>query len=60
LKSKFHDLCHGPPTGSGSRTKYESRAKKIKGFIDSKAGIIINNVASNKYLDNNKSIDELQ
>jgi hypothetical protein len=60
LKSKFCDLCHGPPTKGGSRTKYEIRAKEIKGFIDSKARIIINNINSNKYLDNDESIDELQ
>jgi hypothetical protein len=60
LKSKFRDLCHGPPTGGGSRTKYESRAKEIEGFIDSKAGIIINDVDSDEYLDNDESIDELQ
>jgi hypothetical protein len=55
LKSKFCDLCHGPPIGGSSRTKYESYAKEIEGFIDLKVGIIINNV-----LDNNESIDELQ
>jgi hypothetical protein len=47
-------------TRGGSRTKYESYAKKIKGYIDSKVKIIINNVNNNKYLDNNKNIDELQ
>jgi hypothetical protein len=60
LKSKFHDLCYRPPIGSGSRTKYESHAKEIKGFIDLKARIIINNVDSDEYLDNDESIDELQ
>jgi hypothetical protein len=60
LKLKFRDLCRGPPTKGGSRTKYESRAKKIKGFINLKAEIIINNVDSNEYLDNDESIDELQ
>jgi hypothetical protein len=60
LKSKFRDLCHRPPTKGGSRTKYESCAKEIEGFIDSKVGIIINDVDSNKYLDNNKNINELQ
>jgi hypothetical protein len=59
LKSKFRDLCHGPPTRGGSRTKYKSHAKKIKGFINSKAEIIINDVNSNEYLNNDESIDEL-
>jgi hypothetical protein len=53
-------LYHRPPIGGGSRTKYESHAKEIKGFIDSKAGIIINNIDNDEYLDNNESIDELQ
>jgi hypothetical protein len=60
LKSKFCDLYYGPLTGGGSRTKYESSAKEIKGFIDLKARITINNVNSNEYLDNNESIDKLQ
>jgi TPP-dependent trihydroxycyclohexane-1,2-dione (THcHDO) dehydratase len=60
LKSKFCDLCHRPPTKGGSKTKYESCAKEIKGFIDSKARIIINYVDNDKYLDNDKSIDKLQ
>jgi hypothetical protein len=60
LKSKFCDLCHGPPTEGGSRTKYESYTKEIKRFIDSKTKIIINNVDNNEYLDNNKSINKLQ
>jgi hypothetical protein len=58
LESKFRDLCHVQPTRSGSRTKYESCTKEIEGFIDSKAGIIINDVNSDEYLDNDKSIDE--
>jgi hypothetical protein len=60
LKSKFRDLCHGPPIKGGSRTKYESHAKEIEGFIDLKAGIIINDVDNDEYLDNDESIDELQ
>jgi hypothetical protein len=60
LKSKFRDLCHGPPTRGSSRTKYESRAKKIKKFIDLKIRIIINNVDSDEYLNNDESINELQ
>jgi hypothetical protein len=52
-------LCYRPPTNSGSRTKYESCAKEIKGFIDLKAEIIINDINNDKYLNNDKSIDEL-
>jgi hypothetical protein len=59
LKSKFRNLCYRPPTNSGSRTKYESCAKEIKGFIDLKAEIIINDINNDKYLNNDKSIDEL-
>jgi hypothetical protein len=59
LKLKFCDLYYGPPIKSSSRTKYESHAKKIKKFIDSKAEIIFNNININKYLDNDKSIDKL-
>jgi hypothetical protein len=44
----------------GFRTKYESCAKKIKRFIDSKAKIIINHINNDENLDNNESIDELQ
>jgi hypothetical protein len=50
-------LCHGPPTKSGFRTKYESCAKEIIKFINLK---IINNMNNDKYLNNNESIDELQ
>jgi hypothetical protein len=32
--------------------------KKNKGFIDSKAKIIFNNIDNNEYLDNNESIDK--
>jgi hypothetical protein len=39
--------------------KYKSYAKEIKGFIDSKVGIIINDVDNDEYLDNNENIDEL-
>jgi hypothetical protein len=52
-------LYYGPPTGGSSRTKYKSCAKEIKEFIDSKVGIIINNVNSDEYLDNNENINEL-
>jgi hypothetical protein len=54
LKSKFRDLCHGPPSGGGSRTKHELEAKKLEGMIDDKAGIIINDVDSDQYASNDE------
>jgi hypothetical protein len=44
-------------TKSGFRTKYKSCTKEIKGFINLKTKIIINNVNNDKYLNNNENID---
>jgi hypothetical protein len=46
LKSKFCNLCHGPPNEGGSHTKHELKVKKLKRMIDNKVRIIINNVNS--------------
>jgi hypothetical protein len=60
LKLKFHELYHEPLIKSSFRIKYENYTKKIKGFIDPKAKIIINNIDNNKYLNNNENINKLQ